>query len=117
MARARTARHPEPETPEETPAEGAAISKAEAVRQALAEGIDNPTDGLNFLRDRFGIEMKSTMWSSYAAQARARQRKKEGGESPRSGGDDAALELVEALKPLIDRFGAEKLIRWINVLS
>lgn len=94
MARARTAKHPAPAPPpepedesqeepeeEETPSNGQpAIKKADAVRAALAEGLDSPGDIVDFIKKRFNIDMPKQMASSYKAQQRARDVKAEGGE-------------------------------------
>src|SRR6478672_11904356 len=90
-----------------------ATSKADAVRAALAEGIEAPAEALGFIRRRFGIEMGKPMFSSY----KAKLRKKEGGTrrrarrtkaiegylappppQPADGGADL-LDSLETLKP------------------
>jgi hypothetical protein len=75
MARARTARQPQPVEPEdesqeppgeepETPATAPkaaaksrtkSMTKAEAVRQALAAGMDGPQEGTAYIRKEFGL--------------------------------------------------------------
>ena len=130
MTKPRLAKSPKaeapPETQQETPETPAndnqpGISKAQAVREALADGLTKPGEIQEFIQKRHGMDIPKPMVSSYAAQQRARDAKKTGVSEPRtrkasSNGDDA-LELVEALKPLLTRFGKDKLTRWINVLG
>jgi hypothetical protein len=74
MAKKAAPKSVEPEsTPEST------ISKAEAVRQALAAGMESPPDGTGFVKATYGFEMTPQMWSSYKAQEKARQAKKAAG--------------------------------------
>ncbi len=101
MARPRTAKHPAPaeipaeeqsqEPPEtepkfkleEPPVNGQttkAVSKADAVRDALANGLDAPGDIVDFVKSRHGLDMPKQMASSYKAQLRARDAKAAGGE-------------------------------------
>ncbi len=69
--RIRTARHPapedfpaeeasqeEPEAPQEAASNGSPMSKADAVRAAMAEGIEKPQEGIDFIKARFGIVME-----------------------------------------------------------
>ena len=52
------------------------MSKTDAIRAAMAEGIESPGDGVDFIRKRFGLEMskghfsatKSKLKSTEAAQ-------------------------------------------------
>lgn len=86
MARPRTAKHPEPTPPAHAEPPPSAtndqpttsISKAEAVRQALAQGLDGLDDIAAFLKSQHGIEMPRPQISAYKAQIK---RKSEGGES------------------------------------
>src|SRR5947208_7612225 len=101
------------------------ISKADAVRAAVAEGIDTPEEGVAFILKKFGIEMGKPMWSSYRSQEKARAKKAGGGQpaakrgrKPRaaaapapvpSGNGPAGLSIqVEAIKSLVDTLGVEQ---------
>jgi hypothetical protein len=146
MARVRTARNPEQPTeipqddadpdfltPEQSIANAAQevdqpSSKAEMVRIAMAQGIDNPTDGVAFLKSRFGVDLPKPMWSSYVAQQRARERKAGGEIQPRqsrtqSGGQSAVIppgfgEDIKTLKGLIEKAGgAEELQELVGSLG
>lgn len=148
MARARLAKHPRPAEPEdesqEAPEEtggfethGKVTSKADAVRAAVAEGIDTPDEGVAFIKSRFGIEMAKPMWSSYRSQEKARQKKQAGGAAPKkpgrkpavegylapppkqpaNGGEADLLVALEAIKPLVASLGAEKVKRIVDLLG
>jgi hypothetical protein len=101
MARARTARQaqpvepedesqeqPEEEAPERNEPKAAAkaeiVSKADAARVALREGIEGPQEAVAFIRKRFGIEMAPQHFSAVksqikSARAAARRRANRGG--------------------------------------
>ena len=71
------------ESPEEEPAvvieptpAAPAVSKAEAVRIALSEGLESPGDIHEFVLKKFGHDIPNQMISSYKAQEKARQAKK-----------------------------------------
>lgn len=62
-----------------------AVSKAEAVRQALAAGKDSPADGTGYIKSAYGIDMEKQAFSSYKAQAKAREAKQSGGTTAKPG--------------------------------
>ena len=119
------------ETPDEHPAATSPkepISKADAVRAALAEGIDTPDEGIAFLQKRFGIEMGKPMWSSYKAQEKARKAKLNGDAPPKLGRPPAVAtdapaparsiatggsvsDSLKSVKELVDRLGADEVIK------
>jgi len=132
----------EPETEDDEPeASGKAISKAAAVRDALEQGEDSPEDGVAYIKKIHGIEMTRQMFSSYKAQQKARDAKKEAapkgkpGRKPKAaaapaiegylapppkpappGGSDL-LDAMEAMKPLIASLGKEQVHRIIDLLG
>jgi hypothetical protein len=109
------------------------ISKAEAVRQALAAGSDSPEEGVAYLLDHYGIVMDRQTFSSNKAQEKARQAKKaeaatasKPGRKPKAqspavqhhaGDSGDLLGTLEALKPLIAEHGASKLHRLVDLLG
>jgi hypothetical protein len=112
------------EQPSEAPAEK--ISKADAVRAAMAEGNDTPEEGVAFISKRFGVEVTRQQFSSYKSQEKARQQKKGGQEengqqgkraveapvaevvpAPRNGTPDVA-ESIQAIKSLVDTLGVDQ---------
>jgi hypothetical protein len=128
--------------PEEE-SDGAAISKAAAVRDALAKGNDSPEAGIGYLHSVYGIEMTRQTFSSYKAQEKARQAKRQseepnaepanGGPKPKAplvegyvappekpraaDGEADLLASLEALKPLVASLGVEKVKRPAELLG
>jgi hypothetical protein len=162
MARTRTAKHPKPVEPEEesqeipdeepattpvpqggfethgrTGSDPTPVSKADAVRAALKEGLDAPGDIAEFIKAKYGIELPKQMISSYKAQQKARDAKKEApkpkpGRKPRTpavenyvapppkkagDGEVDLLAAMEAMKPLVASLGADKVKRIVDLLG
>jgi hypothetical protein len=158
MARARTAKHPKPvepedevqESPEEEPVAiieltTPTVSKAEAVRIALSEGLESPGDIHDFIKARFGHDIPNQTISSYKAQEKARQAKKaeavapvaepakrgrkpkaatplvEGyvapPEKPKAAGEPDVLLALESVKELVNTYGADRVRRIVELLS
>jgi hypothetical protein len=111
------------------PAEGARMTKMEAVRRALAKlGRDaKPLQLREFIRSEFGIEMSADHISTYKGVLL----KKAGGKSkpgpnPPQGAAPAAravspagltLDDIRAVKQLVDRLGADRLRELAEVLA
>jgi hypothetical protein len=113
------------------------ISKAEAVRKALAAGMDGPPEGTAYLQREFGIEMTSQMWSSYKSQEKARAAKHPEGMTGKPGrkpkaaiegylapppkssasGDGDLLDAMEAMKPLVASLGKDQVKRIVDLLG
>ncbi|AGA26395.1 hypothetical protein [Singulisphaera acidiphila] len=51
------------------------MSQAEAVRQAIAVGMDAPSDGVEFIMAHFGIEMDNKKFSLAKSQQKIRDAK------------------------------------------
>jgi hypothetical protein len=119
----------------ETAAPAPTITKAEAVRQALAAGKDSPSDGTGFIKSNYGIEITSQMFSSYKAQQKARDAKQSGGAPaakrgrkpkaavegylapPPRKGESTLLDAMEAMKPLVASLGVEQVKRIAELLG
>lgn len=113
------------------------VSKAEAVRQALAQGLDELDDITGFLKSQFGIEMPRQQISTYKAQLKARAAKKgskatgKPGRKPKAAvegylappsrkptqGEGDLLAAMEAMKPLVEALGADKVHRLVDLLG
>jgi hypothetical protein len=102
---------PTPDTP------AAKISKANAVRAAVADGITTPEDGVAYIKTKFGMDVTKLMWSSYRAQDKARQKKKaadgEAAPAPKpravassNGKASNPAELARQVKALVETYGA-----------
>lgn len=115
-----------------------AISKAEAIRRMLAEGIDNPTVGSHEIKKRFGIELTPQHFSATKAQMKGKEAKSPGtpkgkpGRKPKAavegylapppkpqppGEQPDLLAAMEAMKPLVAALGAEKVKRIADLLG
>src|SRR3954468_20398166 len=40
-------------------------TKADAVRQALKEGVESPQDGVAYVKEKFGLEITAQQFSTY----------------------------------------------------
>jgi hypothetical protein len=149
MANKKTAapKHVEPEDEsqeqpeaEESAADNERISKAEAIRRVMADGIDNPSLGSQEIKKRFGIEVTPQHFSATKAQMKSRAGSKtpkgkpgrkpkaaapsqsvEGYLAPppkpaRTGGSEL-LDAMEAMKPLVASLGKEQVMRIVDLLG
>ena len=115
------------------------LSKTDAIRAAMAEGIESPGDGVDFIRRRFGIEMSKGHFSATksklktmegakkaapkAAPQEATKRKQEPvwdyqtpPEQP-AGRDGNLLDALEQMKPLIAQYGPDHVKRMVDLLG
>jgi hypothetical protein len=114
------------------------VSKAEAVRRALAAGSESPEQGVAYLLDNFGIVMDRQTFSANKSQEKARDakkaeasRKSKPGRKPkavveshtapvvkhRSNGESDLVGSLETLKPLIAQYGPDKVKRLVDLLG
>jgi hypothetical protein len=131
MAKKRAA--DQPQTPAATPAGngkgGGPITKKEAVKRALAEGLDMPADGIPWIKKQFGLDLKNQQFSSYKLELRGKQGRGGKGRGGRKPGPKAAqpaaaaptpkaapvsrpgagnpLDAARQVKELCERYGAE----------
>src|SRR3954447_25866786 len=68
-----------------TPPAGGTVSKADAVRAALAAGIDTSPEAVAFIKQRFGIEMAKQHFSAQKSQIKRRERESEEVVKPEQG--------------------------------
>ena len=117
----------------EAPADGGAsaetISKSEAVRRALAAGIDKPAEGVAFIKKEFGLELTSGQFSTVKFQEGKKKGRTPGkrGRKPaatsapglvvngRSAGNPA--ELARAVKALVMAHGPEAVKGMVDVFA
>jgi hypothetical protein len=107
------------------------VSKAEAVRQALAAGLDGLDDIAKFVKAKHGHDIPKPQISAYKAQTKAKaaaaalnsdadlkpnsavqQAAKHGG-----GGETDLITAMEAIKPYVIEHGAERMKRIIDLLG
>lgn len=138
MARVRTAKHPKPVEPEdesqgqpEQPesgreTHGKVTSKAEAVRMAVAQGVEKPGDIVDYAKKMFGVELTKQMASSYKAQAKARESRKSGRPTVTqrsrggSGGpvvENGLIADISVVKDLVKRLGAEQVKQIVDLFE
>ena len=48
------------------------IKKTDAVRQALAEGVDNPTEAVAHIKKKFGLDITTQQFSTYKSNLKAK---------------------------------------------
>jgi hypothetical protein len=133
MARARTAKHPKTEEAAETEAAGQPlkkITKAQAVRDALEDGLDGLDDIVNFAQTRYGLEITKQQASIYKSKEKMKAVSSKPGRKPKAAvegylappkseakGDGDLIDALEALKPLIAQYGVDKVKRLVEVLG
>lgn len=138
MPRARTAKHPKAEdVPEEKTTAGGeidkGITKVQAVRNALDEGLEKPGGIADFALSRYGLVIAKQQISAYKSQIRSKQRIGEvvskRGRKPKDAvkgylappritpsGEGDLLDAMEAMKPLVASLGAERVKRLVDLL-
>lgn len=130
----KSAAKPKAETTEpeiQTPAEPT-ITKSEASRRAIAEGLTNAAEAVAFIKSKFGLDMSP----AHFAAVRSGEKKKTGetkakpGPKPKAAvesahpvatkkadGEGDLLASLETLKPLIAQLGAAKVRRLVDLLD
>src|SRR5437016_3391211 len=110
--------------PKKTAANGAEISKFEAVRRALKElGSDAmPLEIKDYLKKQFSIEMDTQNISNYKSTLKAKNRrapKRQAVSKPTvaTAPGGFSLEDIQAVKEVADRIGPEKVRQLADVLS
>jgi hypothetical protein len=67
------------------------ITKSEAIRRAIAAGADQPIAGVNYIRENFGLNVTTAMFSTTKSQM-----KRKGGNGRRKGGRPRKVEAAAA---------------------
>jgi hypothetical protein len=118
--------------PETAPAEQ--ITKTEAVKRALADGVDKPVEGVEYVRSKFGIEMTNQGFSTAKFQLGKKAGKPAArrGRAPRAmvaptaarshqtvrtGKSASASELARQIKALVDAYGAAEVKGMVAVFG
>jgi hypothetical protein len=114
----------EPLAPE--PKAESTISKAAAVRAALANGLDGLDDIAAYVKAKHGHDIPKPQISAYKAQEKAKGRKVDEPvpKAPKpkpavhgGGGETDLITAMETMKPFIKEHGAERLKRIIDLLD
>jgi hypothetical protein len=109
------------------------ITKSEAVRRALADGVDQPADGVAYIKDNFGLEIGPGHFSAVKAGEKKKGEKPKGKPGrkskaavegylapppkPAAKGETDLLAAMEAMKPLVASLGADKVKRIVDLLG
>jgi len=119
MGRPRAAKQSRDAEPKSAKPEAKAISKADSVRAALADGVDSPGDGVAFIKAKFGIDMPRMQFSAYKAQIRNREKKDSPAEKkPKmTASEDDVIGDIEAVKHLVERLGGDQVRRIIGLFE
>jgi hypothetical protein len=110
---------PPAETTERSPAPGnGSMTKADAVRAALAEGVEAPDEAIAFIKSRFGIEISKPHYSSYKSQLKAKAASQSrvnkvprapAASTPAVAKDDVGIVAdLAAMKRLVEKLGVEQ---------
>jgi hypothetical protein len=105
-----------------------AVTKVDAVRAALAEGFEKPEAGVDFIRQRFGIEIGRQHFSAIKSREKklhgaarsgrpGRPRKVVIARTGPSGGRVELLTDLEAVKRLVAQHGAANVKRMVDLLG
>lgn len=117
------------------------ITKAEAIRRALAKGLESPEDAVGFIKSQFGLEVSKAHFSASKSQIKSKEAEAEA-TAPKSTQSDKPKETpsqsvegylappskqradspdlidsLETLKPLIAQYGSEKVKRLVDLLG
>ena len=111
---------------------------ADAARAALAEGIEGLREAVTFIKTRFGIDMNPQHFSATKSLIKKKERESQAtakkaspakkrapaieghlAPSPASAasGEFDLLDVMESMKPLIARYGAERVKRIVDLLG
>src|SRR4051794_11734926 len=113
------------------------ITKSEAVRRALADGVDQPADGVAYIKDNFGLEIGPQHFSAVKATEKKKGEavpKGKPGRKPKAApsqavegylappqpapsGNSELLAAMEAMKPLVASLGKEQVKRIVDLLG
>src|SRR4051794_14887217 len=113
------------------------MSKTDAIRAAMAEGIESPGDGVDFIRKRFGLEMSKQHFSATKSKLKTMEGTKKAApkaapkaaskpqpvgdyqtppEQP-AGRDGNLLDALDQMKPLIAQYGPDQVKRMVDLLG
>jgi len=103
------------------------ISKTDAVRAALSEGMDMPSEGVPFIKSRFGIDLIPQHFSAIKSQLKKREGEPAGKRGRKSrtvistpvatNGNADLLGTLEAIKHLVEEHGADKVKRMVDLVG
>jgi hypothetical protein len=86
------------------------ITKTEAVRKAIAAGVDKPTDGVIYVKEKFGVEVTPSQFSTYKSLAKLKGAGSHGKTARNGHGSPGMATSIEAIKTLVDDLGVEEVV-------
>lgn len=96
-------------------------SKMDAVREAIREGMDKPQDGVAYIKEKYGLEIKPAMFSAYKTSMKV---KSSGGKktatkktTTTTTDNGISVDMVKGVKELVDRFGASAVREMVSVFE
>lgn len=118
------------------------VTKTEAVRRAIADGVDSPAEGAAYIKDKFGLDITNQQFSTYKSIAKKKSgvaparrgpkpgRKITGVENvlkPREAAPNGhregngkavnAADLARAVKQLVSEYGADAVREMTSVFA
>ena len=112
---------------------GPSISKSAAVRAAVDAGAESPEDGVAFIKAHYGLEISKTHFSAAKSKYKSDGAPRKGtrGRKPKAvegilsapkrarsaNGHKDLLAAIEAIKPLVDSLGVERVKKIAELLG
>lgn len=100
------------------------MTKADAVRAAMAEGVEKPQDACEWIKTKFGIDISPAHFSSYKSGFKKKEGDTRGngrssakavaGDSVRNG---SPVALAKQIKHLVDTYGVEQVREMTSVFE
>jgi hypothetical protein len=93
------------------------MTKSAAVRAAVAEGVEKPSDGVTYVKEKFGLDVTAQQFSLIKSQSK----KKAESPAPRTkavpttNGDPSVL--ARQVKTLVQAYGADAVKKMTDVFS
>lgn len=99
------------------------VKKIDAVRAALAEGIEKPDEAVAWIKEKFGIDLPKPQWSSYRSQIKSKEAGKTATPrqpsqlppTPAKQGD--VVDALETIKGLVQQLGADRVKRIVSLFE
>lgn len=133
-AKPKSTEEPAAEGTESTSSHGKAMSKAEAIRTMMAEGIDNPSAASAEIKKRFGLDVTPQHFSAARSQMKSKAGTKKGkpGRKPRQAAEAAEsrpaapqaspaggdmIDDLAAVKHLVQKLGADQVRKIVGLFE
>lgn len=104
--------------------EAGTMTKADAVRAAMAEGVEKPQDACEWIKSKFDIDITPAHFSSYKSGFKKKESSPNGGRVSAKGKAEGGIvdngspvELARQVKQLVDKFGARNVQDMIGVFT